>query len=127
MGFLAEWNFSRFKFWEHMAIKKKYRNLGLGGDTVKLFLKNTKKLVIAEVEKEEMSPLATRRIAYYQKLGFKVSPFYYIQPPYGNNKKEVKLHLISYPRLLKKSEFETIQRTLYKEVYGRKPSYWKSI
>jgi len=115
IAFLSIW-IIEFSFIEHFAIKKQFRNKGLGSKILKNFIK--KKRIILEVEPGE-TKLAVRRINFYKKLGFKLNKFNHIQPAYSKAKKPIKLYIMSYPNKLSKINFEKIQKLLYKKVYGK--------
>lgn len=113
---LARWDFGSFIFIEHLAVDSKHRGKGLGSEIMKQFLAG-KGQVILECEPPELSREAEARIKFYERLGFKVNNFDYIQPPYSAGKKPLPMRILSYPEKLSPAEYEKIRDTLYDKVY----------
>lgn len=125
-GVFATWNFSDFVFIEHLAVKKECEDEGVGstilGTLTQNALYNNKwkkidKKVILEVERPD-TETAQKRRAFYERQGFRLNKYDYIQPPYGKDKKSVPMYLMSFPEKIGKKEFLHMQKKLYKSVYG---------
>ena len=109
MAFLAVWEFDTFTFVEHFAVKKSCRNGGLGAV---LLTQLTVELPNGELE--------ARRIAFYERNGFVMNPFEYMQPAMGEDRHAIPLRIMSYPKRLLADEFETVRDVLYCHVYQQK-------
>lgn len=120
MAFISVWDYDGFIFIEHLAIAKDYRNRGLGADLLKNIISFYQKMVILEVELPQ-TDIATRRIGFYQRLGFVTNEQYsYEQPPLQEGFSTYPLWLMSYPANLTNDVFESIKKQLYLDVYGIK-------
>jgi len=117
VGVFAYWDLGLFLFVEHFAVDKNLRDKGFGTDLLQDFVKCSDKLVILEVHKPD-TEIDKRRIGFYERNGFKLNEFDYLQPPYENGKKAVPLFVMSYPRPLHEAEFVKIRKLLHTEVYG---------
>jgi len=73
--------------------------------------------VILEVE-EPFTDVAKKRIAFYERLNFRISEQEYYQPPYSVGKNRVKMLLMSYPEKLDPNKFTTIKNKIYQTVYS---------
>ncbi|MMZ64037.1 hypothetical protein D1872_263320 [compost metagenome] len=73
--------------------------------------------IILEVEPPE-EEMARRRIGFYERLGFCLNAFDYVQPPLRQNAEELKLLIMSYPSPLTLQQFKDYRPILYREVYG---------
>ena len=118
IGFLIEWKLSTFKFIEHFAVNDKYRGNGYGSEILKNFLTNTP--VILEVGIPKEGEVDNKVINFYEKLGFKLNPYKYIQPAYEANKNPVPLYLMTYPEYLDKVKFMLTEQEIHKQVYDHK-------
>ena len=118
VGFISYWMFPRFLFVEHFAISSAFRNKGLGAQLFKehCLRPYAGRLIILEVERPDYE-LAKRRIGFYERLGFKLNPFTYMQPSYHVESEELPLLLMSYPVVLDYSLFKEVRAHLYKNVY----------
>lgn len=110
------WQFSDFSFIEHFAVDPRHRNHGLGAAVLQSLLSSLSSPVVLEAELPE-TELAVRRLAFYQRNGFHINPYEYIQPPYSSDRSAVPLLILSTGNPLTQSQFELIRKTLYKEVY----------
>lgn len=114
-GFLAWWDFDDFIFIEHFAVDKKLRGKGVGRRALTDLLKSTARPVFLEVEPPD-SEINKRRIAFYEKCGFFLLPFHYLQPPYIPTKQAVELLTMS-TKQPNEQDFNCVRNTLYKCVY----------
>ncbi len=115
VGFISLWSFPEFLYIEHFAIDVNCRSHGYGSLVLQKIKDEYKKPVILEAE----IPLTTeqiKRIVFYDRNGFKVNSFPYIQPSYHGGE-GVPLNILSYPRLLTDEEYNTFLRHTRKNVY----------
>lgn len=117
VGFAALWDLSTFTFVEHLAVKSSCRNQGYGAKIMKKILEFSSKNLILEVELPDTA-LAQRRIHFYERAGFCLNTFDYIQPPYQKEGQSVPLYLMSFPDPLSPQKFAKVRSTLYSKVYG---------
>ena len=119
IGFIATWNFNNCIFIEHFAIQENLRGKGFGTKLLIEYISQRNKKIILEVEKPN-TEMASKRIKFYEKIGFKLNTYDYIQPAYGQEKKSIPMFLMTLPSKINKSEFLNIRDQLYKTVYGVK-------
>lgn len=72
--------------------------------------------IVLEVEPPD-TDMAQRRISFYERLGFHLNPFEYMQPPLQKGQPELSLKIMSYPQTLTDAEFALYKETLYSKVY----------
>lgn len=116
LAFLAAWIFPEFRFVEHLATEPSARGGGLGKLLVSEFLAQSDTPVLLEVELPD-TEWAQRRIRFYQRLGFQLNEFEYVQPPLQAGQGSIPLKIMSYPRLLSTDQFNHAKAVLYREVY----------
>jgi ribosomal protein S18 acetylase RimI-like enzyme len=117
-GFIASWEFSGFRFVEHLAVNPILRGAGIGSKLVIDFLrKDLNKTVVLEVEPPH-EEIAQRRISLYKKLGFQMNHYPYAQPALREGESDLPLLIMSYPALLSPVEFDHVKHVLYSKVYG---------
>lgn len=117
VGVLVVWEFDYFVFAEHFAISPEYRNGGYGRKIMEAFLSTLTKPLLIEVELPE-TEIATRRIGFYERLGFKPWSITYAQPPYDSNHSPFPMILMTHGVIDLESSFEKIKEALYKKVYN---------
>ncbi len=104
VGFIAIWKLNDFVFLEHLAIDQDKRSGGFGTKAIEL-LKSTCNLPVILEAEAPVTEQQIKRIAFYDRLGFKVNDFYYEQPSYHGGE-GVPLKLLSYPDLLTDEELQ---------------------
>ena len=113
---IALWRFESFWYVEHFAVAPAARNKGLGSRFLTALLKKTPLPVCLEVEPPN-TPLACRRIGFYERNGFFYNDYPYMQPPISAGRNAVLLQIMTAKRGVDRAEFEHMKATLYREVY----------
>ncbi|MBR3576250.1 MAG: GNAT family N-acetyltransferase [Clostridia bacterium] len=121
-AFIAVWEFESFVYVEHFAVSPEYRNEGLGSKMLSALMGMYDKKIVLEVEPPE-TDVAKGRIGFYERNGFYLNEYPYIQPPISKGKQEVPLMIMTSAMPVSEQEFEEIKNTLYKEVYKTNGSY----
>ncbi|TVX93421.1 GNAT family N-acetyltransferase [Paenibacillus agilis] len=116
VAFIAVWEFPLFRFVEHIAVSPAGRGSGIGGKLMSDYIEESQKPIILEVELPDTN-LAERRIGFYERLGFKLNHFKYIQPSLQKGQPDVPLKVMSYPQMLTEEEFTLYEDILYTNVY----------
>ena len=117
LGFLAVWEFDTFRFLEHFAVNEAARGHGIGAKALQLWLEESDKPAILEVEPPE-TEIARRRIGFYQRCGLTLNDFPYTQPSMQKGQPPIPLMIISWPQSLQAETFSPWQTILHREVYG---------
>ena len=117
VGFLAYWTLNGCVFFEHLAVSSARRGRGIGKNILLKNIKDIKLPIFLEVEPPE-TELAKRRIAFYERLGFCLSDFYYEQPPLRKNQTAQQLLIMSYPAPISAEEFAKYKKEIYTNVYN---------
>lgn len=89
-AFFATWEGSDFIFLEHFAVKSRLRNGGLGSKLLQVFLEQLEKPIVIEIEPPE-GEIEKRRAGFYERNGFSLSKWGYVQPALAQGK--VPFHL----------------------------------
>jgi ribosomal protein S18 acetylase RimI-like enzyme len=116
IAFLAGWEFPLFRFVEHIAVNPAIQGGGIGTKLMSAYIEQSTKPVLLEVEPPDTS-IAQRRVSFYERLGFQLNPFQYVQPPLRDGQADLPLNIMSYPQPLKEAEFVMFREILYTEVY----------
>lgn len=124
LALLAEWRLNHFVFVEHFAVVPGRRGGGLGGRLLEQYLAGVNAPVILEVEPPQ-TEIAKRRIGFYQRHGFVLNAYAYLQPPLRAGAESIPLLLMSYPHALDLAEFVTARQALRAAVYGVQGSFAK--
>ena len=115
-AFVAVWEFESVAFLEHFAVAPQCRNGGLGAKVLKELVEQTGKTVCLEAELPE-TEIAARRIAFYERNGFFLNPYPYLQPPISEGCNAVPLQIMTSGRPVSEEGFQHIQALLDRRVY----------
>lgn len=117
IGFITCWHLDGFVYVEHFAIDSNRRCGGTGSSALRQMLAMQLLPVVLEVEHAEANEMASRRIGFYNRVGFSpIENFDYIQPPYSEGLPAVPLLLMTTkPGEIAPSD---IRRQLHRVVYG---------
>lgn len=118
LAFAAVWEFDSFKFVEHIAVSEKCRGMGIGSKIMSDIIQKSNTDIILEIE-PPIDEISKKRLHFYEKLGFKLNDYPYMQLPLNKNDKPITLKILSYPQGLDEEKFKKIQRTIYLNVYGK--------
>ena len=87
-------NWTGFTYGEHFAVSPKWRNGGVGARILKEVMETVPGMFCLEVElpKDELSK---RRIRFYERNGFFLNPYPYVQPPLSDGQEELPLQIMT--------------------------------
>ena len=119
-GLLGVWEFGTFDFIEHFAVDASLRGNGIGGRLLKDYLNNTKKTVFLEVE-EPKTDMAKRRIGFYERSGFWLNDFDYVQPDLQQGQSSLLLKNMTYPCKSSEDDFAHMKQQIFETVYQIRP------
>ncbi len=116
-GFISFWDFGDFIYVEHFAMDVCVRGRGLGGMAIEALRRSAGKPVVLEVELPS-DDISRRRVAFYERHGFKLCERKYVQPPYraGGNELEMKIMWCNAGNL--NDVYDDIVARIYNKVYG---------
>ena len=115
-AFLAVWTFKDFVFIEHFAVNPLYRNSGIGSAMLKEAVQQIPYMVCLEVELP-VQETAKRRIGFYERNGFFLNHYPYMQPPISDGRSPIPLLIMTNQNAISENRFQEIKNTLYKNVY----------
>ncbi len=117
-SFLNYWHFGDFIYIEHFAVLPELRGQGTGSALMKVLRSLVGELpLVLEAEPPADSDIAARRIAFYERLGFVLNGYEYIQPAMMEGEEAIPLVIMSLPDRLSESEYIKIRDRLYRDVY----------
>lgn len=116
IGFIGYWIFPDYAYVEHYAMAKESRGQGYGTKILKDFLAwQQGKIVVLEID-PVVDEISTRRLHFYQNLGFQESPFRYTCPKYQPDEKEGELWVLTYPTTVDCRFYDRFYKDLHEVV-----------
>ncbi|MBD2754436.1 GNAT family N-acetyltransferase [Spirosoma validum] len=118
VGFISYWHWDDIVFVEHFAIDPAQRGKRFGQQALSLLVRIPTQYIILEVERP-IDEISHRRIKFYERQGFTLNPFDYVQPPYQAEKSAVPMRLMSIPAITSEAEFIDLSGLIRERVYER--------
>lgn len=115
-GFLAIWDFQDVLYIEHFAVAGRLRGGGIGASMLCELRALFDKPICLEVEPPE-NDMARRRICFYERNGFFLNPYPYIQPPISKGRASIPLLIMTSGGKISEDGFKQIKHLLYSRVY----------
>lgn len=117
-GVMDFWDFGSFIYIEHFAVQPQLRGQGIGAALMaELSHIADGRMYLLEAEPPQDSDIAARRIAFYERLGFALNSYEYIQPAMGKDEHPVPLVIMSAPSALSEEQFVAARDKMYERVY----------
>lgn len=116
VGLFSEWQLGGFVFVEHFAVADKHRGMGVGQRILGQWLQEQSLPIVLEVERPE-DEITNRRVALYERAGFRHWPVDYVQPAYAIDKNPVPMHLMTYGDINLDEVLEEVRQKIYQKVY----------
>lgn len=112
LALLSYWTFEKFVFLEYIAVDFSLRGSGIGSKVLGAFLEQlNERICILEID-PPMDDISKKRLRFYERLGFKQTPYKSVQAYLRHNKGQI-MDLLSYPQVLDDSahaEFDHIHK-----------------
>ncbi|WP_080056617.1 GNAT family N-acetyltransferase [Spirosoma aerolatum] len=118
VGFMLYWQWDEAIFVEHFAIDPHERGKQFGQQALAQLLELSFQYCLLEVERPD-DETGYRRIRFYERQGFTLNPFDYIQPPYQPDKAPVPMRLMSIPAIPDSATYERLSQLIKERVYER--------
>ena len=118
VGFSTYWQWKDVLFIEHFAIDPEQRGKQFGQQALVQLLRIKCRYCILEVERPH-DEISQRRVHFYERQGFTLNTFDYVQPPYQPHKAAIPMWLMSVPAIPDQETFNTLSLLIKKQVYKR--------
>ena len=115
IGLLTTWEFADFIYIEPFAIAPTLRSQGYGSEALKAFIKEHSTPLILEAE-PPTDALSIRRIKFYERCGFTLHNYPYMQPAYTKESHPVELRLMG-TLATEATPLTRVTQILHHEVY----------
>ena len=110
VGLVLYWEQSDYIYIEHFCIQPELRNRHYGQRALSL-LQEKRKIIILEID-SPIDAISIRRKGFYERCGFVENPYSHIHPPYHKGNTGHELVIMSNPRLILQSEYDSFNSFL---------------
>lgn len=102
IGLMFFWGWDSYRYLEHLAINPELRGHGYGSQLLR-YLRNSEHTIILEIDPLE-NELSVRRLQFYERAGYTLTPYRFVHLPYRIGGEEQELLILSYPKMISKEQ-----------------------
>jgi ribosomal protein S18 acetylase RimI-like enzyme len=102
VGLLFYWEWDSYRYLEHLAVSSNLRGQGYGSQLLR-HLRDSDHTAILEID-PLINELSVRRLQFYERAGFTLTPYRFVHLPYRLGVQPVELLIVSYPKMITKEQ-----------------------
>lgn len=114
VGLMFFWEWDSYRYLEHLAVNPDMRGGGYGSQLLR-YLRDSDHTTILEIDPLS-NELSLRRLQFYERSGYTLTPFRFVHLPYRIDGKEEELLILSYPKMLTKEQHNDFLKFVNEEV-----------
>lgn len=114
IGLMFFWEWDSFRYLEHLAVNPKLRGHSYGTQLLK-YLRDSNHTIILEID-PLINELSVRRLQFYERSGYTLTPYRFVHLPYRLDGNEQELLILSYPKMITKEQHNNFLKFLNEEV-----------
>ena len=102
LGIVFYWEWDKYRYIEYLAVSPDLRGHGYGFQIIK-HIRDSQHTIILEIDPLE-NELSVRRLQFYERAGFTLTPYRFMHLPYRLNATSQELLILSYPKMITKDQ-----------------------
>lgn len=114
VGILFYWEWDSYRYLEYLAVKPDIRSRGHGSELLR-YLRDSEHTIILEID-PLINELSVRRLQFYERAGFTLTPYRFVHLPYRKEAQPQELLILSYPKMITKEQHNDFLRFVDEEV-----------
>lgn len=103
IGILFYWEWDNYRYLEYFAILPELRGKGYGTRILR-YLRNNNHTIVLEIDPLR-NELSVRRLQFYERLGFALTPYRFNHLPYRLETETEELLILTYPKMINQVEY----------------------
>lgn len=102
VGILFYWEWDSYRYLEYLAVNDNLRGQGFGSELLR-HLRDSDHTIILEIDPLS-NELSVRRLQFYERAGFTLTPYRFMHLPYRLEAQSQELLILSYPKMITKAQ-----------------------
>lgn len=102
IGILFYWEWDSYRYLEYLAVNPELRGQGFGSELLR-YLRDSNHTIILEID-PLINELSVRRLQFYERAGFTLTPYRFMHLPYRAESQSQELLILSYPKMITKEQ-----------------------
>lgn len=114
IGLMFYWEWDGYRYLEFLAVNQQLRGQSFGSQML-THLRDSAHTIILEID-PLINELSVRRLQFYERAGYTLTPYRFIHLPYRLEAAPQELLILSYPNMITKEQHTDFVRFLNEEV-----------
>lgn len=114
IGILFYWEWDSYRYLEYLAVNPDLRGHGFGSELLR-HLRDSDHTIILEID-PLVNELSVRRLQFYERAGFTLTPYRFMHLPYRLESQSQELLILSYPKMITKEQHNDFLRFVDEKV-----------
>lgn len=102
VGLLFFWEWDSYRYLEYLAVNPSLRGQSFGSEMLR-YLRDSEHTIILEID-PLINELSVRRLQFYERAGYTLTPFRFMHLPYRREAQPQELLILSYPHMITKEQ-----------------------
>ncbi len=102
LGIVFYWEWDNYRYVEYLAVSPELRGQGYGFQIIK-HIRDSQHTIILEID-PLVNELSVRRLQFYERAGFTLTPYRFMHLPYRLDGVSIELLILSYPIMITKEQ-----------------------
>lgn len=102
IGIAFYWEWSNYRYIEYLAVFPELHGHGYGSQIIKE-IRDSEHIIILEID-PLINELSVRRLQFYERAGFTLTPYRFVHLPYRIDGVPQELLILSYPQMITKEQ-----------------------
>ena len=114
LGIIFYWEWNYYRYVEYLAVTPELRGHGYGFQIIK-HIRDSEHTIILEID-PLVNELSVRRLQFYERAGFTLTPYRFMHLPYRLEAAPQELLILSYPQLITKEQYTDFVSFINKDI-----------
>lgn len=102
LGIAFYWEWDKYRYIEYLAVSPELHGHGYGSQIIKE-IRDSEHIIILEID-PLINELSVRRLQFYERAGFTLTPYRFVHLPYRLDGAPQELLILSYPQMITKEQ-----------------------
>jgi len=114
IGIIFYWEWDSYRYTEYLAVTPHLRSQGYGSKMLR-YVCDSDHTLILEID-PLVDELSVRRLQFYERAGFTLTPYRFVHLPYRLESKPKELLILSYPTMINKEQYQNFLKFMNERV-----------
>lgn len=114
IGLMFFWEWDNYRYLEHLAVSPELRGHSYGSQLLR-HLRDSEHTIILEIDPLD-NELSVRRLQFYERAGYTLTPYRFIHLPYKIDSQKQELLILSFPEMINEEQHKDFLRFVNEEV-----------